>query len=109
MEKDNSIYLEHITRSISAILEYTDDLSETDFASNRLVQDAVLRQFQVMGEATKRLSKEFRSQHPHVRWAHIAGMRDVLIHDYFQIDLTTVWKTVQDDLPLLQTQIEELL
>lgn len=74
-------YLEHIGAAIDKIQAYTKGLSEESFQNSTLVQDAVVRQFEIIGEATKRLSKEIREEYPDIPWKDMAGMRDVLIHE----------------------------
>lgn len=73
------------------------------------MQDAVLRQLEIIGEATKQISGESRQKNPHIPWRSIAGMRDKLIHAYFKVDLKEVWRTAQSDLPTLKTEITRIL
>ena len=87
MTKDDSVYLDHILESITRIDHYTKGLEEDQFDSDELVQDGVIRQLQIIGEAAKRLSDETRTKYPGVEWKDIAGMRDKLVHDYFGVDL----------------------
>ena len=75
----------------------------------RMIQDAVIRNFEVIGEATKRLSPEFRAKYSEVPWRRIAGLRDVLIHDYLRVDLEEVWGIVVNDLPDLKTGINKII
>ncbi len=78
------------------------------FYENFLVQDGVIRQLEVIGEAVKNLSKEIREENPHIPWKDIAGMRDKLIHHYFGVDIDKVWNTVQDEIPALKEDIIKL-
>ena len=87
MVKDDFLYIEHILVSIDKINRYTDTINIHAFVDNELVQDAVIRNFEIIGEATKNLSKEFRDKYPYIPWKKISGMRDILIHDYLGIDL----------------------
>lgn len=105
MKKDNSIYIEHIINALQQINIYVDGMSEDDFLANRMVQDAVIRQFEIIGEATKRITKEYREQYTHIPWQDMAGMRDKLIHDYIDVDLWVVYRTAKQDVPELLSQI----
>lgn len=102
-------YLEHIEDSIEKIQSYTKGFSEESFQNSTLVQDAVVRQFEIIGEATKRLSVYIRKEHPDIPWKDMAGMRDVLIHDYINVEIDIVWKTVVDYLPALKESVRQII
>lgn len=104
--KNDKIYLEHILQAIVSILEYTNGMSDLDFYSNRLVVDAVIRNFEIIGEATKRVSLELRQANSEIPWVKMAGLRDKLIHDYIKVDLQLVWDVVIDVLPVQKKEIE---
>ena len=109
MTKDPRIFLRHILESLSLISEYTSNLSKDTFLASPQGQDAVIRRLEVIGEAVRNLPTEFRGEHPEVPWCQIAGMRDVLIHEYFGVDLELTWQTIQDDLPDLDRSLSAIL
>jgi uncharacterized protein with HEPN domain len=109
MKRDESVYLRHILDAIGRVERYLIGVDEAAFGRNTMVQDAVIRQIEIIGEASKRVSEELRIKHAHIPWADIAGMRDKLIHAYFGVDIDKVWLTARNDLPLLKAQVEKLL
>lgn len=109
MKKDNIVYLKHILDAISEIEEYIRDVSHEKFLAERMVQNAVIRQFEIIGEATRRLSEELRQKYKDVPWKEMAGMRDKLIHDYFGVDLEAVWDTATKDIRVLKDKIKNIL
>ncbi len=106
--KDDRVYLNHILDSIKRIESYTSKGKEAFFRES-IVQDAVMRNLEIIGEAVKNLSPDFRARHSEIPWARIAGMRDVLIHGYFGVRLETVWNAVENRLPELKHHVETLL
>lgn len=106
--KDDKLYLQHILECIDNIESYVPN-GESDFFSSKLIQDAVIRNLEIVGEATKRVSMDLRSQYPDVPWREMAGLRDVLIHNYFGVDNEIVWNVVTNELTLLKDKIAELL
>ena len=102
-------YLKHILDAISDIKRFMKGVPKEEFFENREKQYAVLRALEIIGEATKNLSKEMKTEYPEVPWSDIAGMRDKLIHQYFGIELSLVWETVKKNLPELESQISEML
>ncbi len=101
-------YLRHILEAIEKIEKYTIVGRERFFEETHW-QDATIRQLEIVGEAVKRLPPTTRMSKPAVPWGDIAGMRDFLIHDYFGVDLQTVWETTQKDVPVLRRAVDELL
>ncbi len=109
MKKDPIIYIEHISVCINRIIVYTEGIDEIGFLENNLIQDAVIRNLEIIGEATKKLNEDFRLKYSAIEWRKIAGMRDKLIHDYIGVDLWAVWGVVEHILPTFQSQIKEIL
>ena len=108
MVRDDLVYLAHIRDALQQISTYTDGMDSNTFLGNRMVQDAVIRQFEIVGEATKNLSDCFRENYPLVPWKDLAGFRDKLIHQYFGVDLATVWQSVVDDVPVLLDEFRKI-
>ncbi len=106
--RDDGVYLRHILDALSKIESYV-AVGRDVFMSTSHWQDAVIRQLEIIGEATKRLSQDLRSRHLDVPWRRIAGLRDVLIHDYMGVHLAAVWEVAQTDLPVLEKQIRDIL
>ncbi len=109
MSKDDKVYLNHILDSIAKIEDFTEQIDEKDFKDNELVQSAVIRHIEIIGEAAKHLSKETRNEHTDIPWKDISGMRDKLIHGYFGVDIDAVWDTIQNDIPELKSAIKKIL
>ncbi len=106
---NDSVYLHHIFDSTCQIEEYIQGMDYEDFYSVKLVQDGVIRQLEIIGEATKKLSSDLRDKYSHIPWQDIAGMRDKLIHVYFGVDLDEVWDTAERDIPELKEEIASIL
>jgi len=106
--KSDAARLQHVKQAIIRKEEYTATGREA-FLGNHLAQDATIRQLEIIGEAVKALSAPLKDAHPEIPWRRIAGLRDVLIHDYFGVDLEAVWEVVEQKLPTLKDKITELL
>lgn len=107
--KSDLLYLEHIQGCLLTIIEYTEEVSLEQFMQQRMIQDACIRQFEVMEEATKRVSMELREKYPSIKWKQMAGFRDRLIHDYLNVDLDLVWNASKYTSISLLIEIEEVL
>ena len=106
--RDDRLYLIHISECIERIERYT-AAGRGAFLSDTMIQDAVLRNLHTLSESTQRLSGALKDQYPEVDWTSIAAFRNVVVHDYFGIDLPRVWDIVEHDLPNLKRTISEML
>lgn len=104
----DQIYLKHILDAVEKIESYT-VIGREAFIADSHWQDAVIRQLEIIGEATKRLSDGLRQRYNDIPWRRIAGLRDVLIHDYMGVDLVAVWEVTQQNPPVLKNQIQAIL
>lgn len=109
MKKDFSIYLEDIIESITHIEKYTQGVTFEQFEKDEYMQDAVIRRFEIIGEAAKRIPDDVKQTHSEIPWKLVTGMRDVLIHNYNEVNLDRVWKTLTKDLPLLKSLLVPLV
>ncbi len=109
MTKDPKVFLQHILGSIAQIERYVGGVEQEEFLKSAQLQDAVIRRLTIIGEATKNLPPELREKYTTIPWSDIAGMRDVLMHEYFGVDTELVWRTAQKDLPIFKKHIEEIL
>lgn len=109
MKKSNRFFLHHILDAVIQIREYTRNVTEPQFRQNRLVQDGVLRQLEIMGEASRNLPDDFREEHPEIPWQEIIGLRNRLAHAYFNVSLEIVWEVVAHELGSLEENINAIL
>ena len=105
MKKDINIFLEHILESIHLIEDYIKGRNKSEFLKLTQLQDSVIRRIEIIGEAIKNIPDDFRETYPKIPWKQIIGMRDILIHQYFGIDLNLTWEVIEKDLPKLKNQI----
>lgn len=111
MKRDAAIHLEDILDSVDKIESYLDygEVSENGFYENPQLQDSVVRRLEVIGEAAKRVPDDFRKLHPSIPWKKMAGLRDILIHEYDEVDFEQLWLVVTKDLPELRAEIQKLV
>jgi len=107
--KNNLIFLEHILESIKDLEEFTENIDKQALLKNKEKQRAVVRQIEVIGEAAKNLSNDFKKKYSSVPWKEIIGTRDKLIHHYFGVDFEILWKVVERDIPNLKQEIDKTL
>lgn len=107
--RGDELFLFDIAASCRKIVDYLDEVTKDKFEQNSLLQDAVVRNIEIIGEASKSLSSDLRAQNPHIEWKNIMRMRDKIVHHYFKLDLEVVWHTATVDIPTLRIQIDEVL
>jgi len=98
--------IEHIFAATEAIEKFTKGKSKEDFIKEEMLSSAVIKKFEIIGEACSRLSEDFRTTHTNIPWKEIIGMRNILIHDYFGTDLEGVWNSIEEDLPKLKERLK---
>ena len=108
-KRDDLVYLYHILDSILLIEKFTSGLSLKDFIKDEMVSSATIRQLEIIGEASRNISNELKSKYSKIPWRIMRDMRNMLIHEYFGVDLIAVWDTIMNDLPKLKKEIMEIL
>lgn len=98
----DEVYVHHVLDAIEAIASFLDGVDYARFTEDLLIQSAVIRQIEIIGEAARNVSTEYRAHHPDIPWQDIIGMRSKLIHEYFGVDLEAVWKTATEDVVQLK-------
>ena len=107
--KDDAVFLKHILESVEWIEKDIQGLTEEEFLKNVPIQDAVLRRLEIIGEAVRNLSDELKEKHSEIAWNKAMATRNILVHNYFGVDLKIVWDTVIQSLPEFKEQIKDLL
>ncbi len=108
-QREEKLFVQDIAIFCGHIAQYINGVEKKEFLSNLMLQDALVRKIEIIGEAVKNISIETREKYPNVAWKEIAGMRDKIIHGYFSVDLDIVWKTVTQFIPKLKTEIDQIL
>jgi len=108
MKKNATIFLTHILDSINLVEEYLKGKSKLDFLNSQQLQDSVIRRIEIIGEAIKNIPNDIKEKYNRIPWKEITGMRDILIHQYFGVDLDLTWQVIEKDLPKLKSQVLEI-
>ena len=108
-KRDEVVFLEDILGCINKITEYTQGISELEFEQNTEKQDAIIRRIEIIGEAAKSVSLETRAEYPQIPWREMAGMRDIVVHEYFGVSIGMVWRTATSDIQELKSKIEGII
>lgn len=108
MKRDYKLYLNDIKESIQQIESYMKNVSEAAFRENKQLQDAVLRRLEIIGEASRNIPRALKEKNKHVPWFKMSQLRDFISHNYYELGLTKIWKTIKEDLPLIKESIGTL-
>ena len=109
MQRDYKIYLDDILTAIEKIEKYKKRILDKDFIEEDLIIDAIIRNLEIIGEAAKKIPIEIRRKYPKIEWKKISCFRDILIHEYFGIDLEIIWDVLNNKIPTLKKSIKEIL
>lgn len=109
MQRNFRVYFEDILKAILNIEEYIDNSSFDEFKDNKLVRDAVIRNLEIIGEAAKNVPREIKENYSEIEWREIAGLRDILIHRYFEVNMRIIWDIVKNKLPDLKKKVSKIL
>jgi uncharacterized protein with HEPN domain len=109
MPRDYKVFLEDILEAIEKIRRYTSGFSQDALCKDDKTLDAMVRNLEVIGEAVKRVPARIRSKHPQMEWKKTAGLRDILIHEYFGIDVEIIWDILEHKLPVLEREVKNIL
>ncbi|MCZ6624322.1 MAG: DUF86 domain-containing protein [Deltaproteobacteria bacterium] len=109
MPRDYKVFLDDILGAIAKVRRYTAGFSQEEFFKDEKTLDAVARNLEIIGEAVKKIPPRLRTQYPSVDWKKVAGLRDILVHEYFGIDSEIIWDILQNKLPGLEKQVQRML
>jgi uncharacterized protein with HEPN domain len=109
MSRSDAVYVTDILESIDIIFTYLADKTESDFTKDQILQDAVIRRFEIIGEASSKISEAFKLANPEIEWRLMKAMRNKLIHEYFGVSATTIFHTVTLNLPQLKSQLQKIV
>lgn len=109
MPREYKVYLVDILSAIAKIERYSKDLDFSNFTNSELIVDGIVRNLEIIGEAVKNIPKTIKSKHKKIEWKKIAGLRDILIHEYFGVDPEILWDIVKNKIPDLKAQIKEII
>lgn len=109
MKKDPKVFIGHIVESIELIEAYSEKLTADSFKKDQALQDAIIRRLEIIGEAVKNIPASFRINYPEIPWKQMAGIRDILIHEYFDVDLNLTWQVVKRELSPIKAKLVTLL
>jgi len=107
--RKTKVYIKDILKSCEKIMDYSKDKNYNDFKDNEMLQDAIIINLEIIGEAVKNIPSEIRDNYSNIEWRKIAGLRDVLINDYFGVDLEIVWNIIENKIPKLKITMEDIL
>ena len=108
-QHDDRVYLRHVLDAVITIRSYIEGMDQVGFVADKKTQDAVIKNLTVIGEAAGRVSDAFRKAHPSLPWRQMTGMRNILVHHYFGVNVADVWETVAGDLSGLAAEVSRLL